>query len=47
VAIGEIVLNHLVPGRLCVLGVAGRSIHRILMLEVVGIGGHPGAGGSH
>ena len=25
----------------------GRSMHRTLMLEVVGIGGHPGAGGSH
>ena len=24
----------------------GRSMHRTLMLEVVGIGGHPGAGGS-
>ncbi len=25
----------------------GRSMHRTLMLEVVGIGGHPAAGGSH
>ena len=25
----------------------GRSMHRTLMLEVVGIGDHPGAGGSH
>ena len=25
----------------------GRGMHRTLMLEVVGIGGHPGAGGSH
>ena len=25
----------------------GRSMHRTLMLEVVGIGGHPGADGSH
>ena len=25
----------------------GRSMHRTLMLEVVGIGGHPGADASH
>jgi hypothetical protein len=37
------------PEAACLGGyrIFGRSMHRTLMLEVVGIGGHPGAGGSH
>ena len=43
----EVRFSLLRPACLGCYRIFGRSMHRTLMLEVVGSGGHPGAGGSH